>query len=138
MKNVLALSLSVLSVVALGYQAPKPRMESAIALADRLKAEVPTAGSHLFAEGEHATVNLINTSAAVPKHYHAKHDETVVVLRGRGKMTLGEEERTVSAGDAIFVPEGTHHAFEPISDDVVIVSVFSPKWDGKDRIIVGR
>jgi quercetin dioxygenase-like cupin family protein len=112
-------------------------MESGIKMADKLRAESPSLGTHLFAEGEQATVNLINTVSPVPKHYHAKHDETVVILRGRGKMILGDQEREVAAGDVIFIPQGTVHAFDPLSEDVVAVSVFAPKWDGKDRIIIG-
>lgn len=138
MRQLCVLVVLVVSSFALGGDEPVPRLGSAISLADSLKKEHPDKGTHLFAEGKNATVNLINTSSPVPAHYHAKHDETVIIVRGSGTMRLGDQERTVRAGDLMFIPQGTPHAFVPHGDDVVAVSVFSPKFDGTDRIILGQ
>jgi quercetin dioxygenase-like cupin family protein len=138
MKRLCLLVALLIFAFALGGDEPVPRLESATNLADRIKKEHPDKGTHLFAEGKNATVNLINTSAPVPAHYHAKHDETVIIVRGTGTMRLGDAERTVRAGDLMFIPQGTPHAFTPHGHDVVAVSVFSPKFDGTDRILLGE
>lgn len=132
------LLLLTLAALALGGSDPTPRLDSAVRVADAIKKEHPEVGVHLFAEGANATVNLINTSTPVPAHYHAKHDETVVVVRGTGTMRLGDDTHIVRAGDVMFIPQGTPHAFNPHGDDVVAISVFAPKFDGKDRVIIGE
>lgn len=138
MKRLCFAAVLLLFAFALGGDDPAPRLDSAIAVADSLKKGHPDKGTHLFAEGKNATVNLINTSSPVPAHYHAKHDETVIILRGTATMRLGDIERTVRAGDVMFIPQGTPHAFTPHGHDVVAVSVFSPKFDGTDRIILSE
>lgn len=138
MKRLFLPSVLLVAAVALCGEDPAPRLDSAVGVADALKKAHPDKGAHIFAEGVNATVNLINTSSPVPAHYHAKHDETVVIVRGWGTMRLGDQERVVRAGDLMFIPQGTPHAFTPHGDDVVAVSVFSPKFDGKDRIIIGE
>lgn len=138
MKRLPLCAIPVLAVFALGGQDPSPRLDSATRVADQLKKDHPDLGTHLFSEGLNATVNIINTSKSVPAHYHAKHDETVILVRGSGVMRLGDKEHAVRAGDLMFIPQGTPHAFTPQGDDVVAVSVFSPKFDGKDRIIIGE
>ena len=97
----------------------------------------PKALAYRFAETDSCTVNLLAAKNEVPAHYHAKHEETVVVLSGQGVFTLAGEKRIVEPGDVFFIPRGTVHAFVPTSSDVVVVSTFSPKFDGKDRVFVG-
>lgn len=93
---------------------------------------------HVFADGEFCTVNLLAAGSPVPAHYHAVHEETVYVVRGSGVMRLGDQHKAVGPGDLMHIPKGVVHAFEPFTKDVVVVSIFAPKWDGKDRIFVGR
>ena len=90
-----------------------------------------------LAEGRHASAALIQTRRAIPPHYHARHDEIVFVWEGQGKMRLGDEEILVEKGSLIFVPEGTVHSFLPVDEaGAAVVSVFSPPFDGKDRVFI--
>ena len=114
-----------------------PRAGNALTIMKAQLAENPKAFAHKFAETDSCTVNLLAAKNEVPPHYHAKHEETVVLLSGHGVFTLAGGKHIVEAGDVFFIPRGTVHAFVPTSSDVVVVSTFTPKFDGKDRVFVG-
>ena len=44
-----------------------------------------------------------------PKHFHPNQDEHFEVLDGKVRVRTHEEDRTLSAGDAIDIPRGTVH-----------------------------
>ncbi len=44
-------------------------------------------------------------------------DELYIVERGSGSFVNGDERRSFSPGDVIFVPAGAVHRFEDFSDD---------------------
>jgi quercetin dioxygenase-like cupin family protein len=89
----------------------------------------------LFENADH-TVNLIQVrGGAVPAHYHADHDELVVILEGGGTFTIEGKAREVKAGDVQVIPRGAVHSVAHAGSDVTaVVSVFSPRFDPKDRI----
>lgn len=90
----------------------------------------------IFAQGEHCTVNVIQTKSQIKAHYHAKHEEVVYVVSGSGTMRLGNRMQRVKSGDLMYIPKNTVHGFTPQSVECVVVSIFSPSFDGKDRIFV--
>ncbi len=73
---------------------------------------------------------------AVPAHYHAAHSETVLVLRGRGEMRLGDARMSVRKGDLIFIPKGTPHSVTVRRGVLQVFSNQSPWFDGTDRVKV--
>ena len=90
----------------------------------------------LFENANH-TVNVIQTRGTVPLHYHAEHDEHVVILEGSGTFTVEGKTRGVKAGDVQIIPRGAVHSYVHEGPGVtVVVSTFSPKFDPKDRIMV--
>jgi quercetin dioxygenase-like cupin family protein len=46
-----------------------------------------------------------------PPHAHTQEDETTFVIEGALEITIGDETRTVDAGESIFKPRGVPHAF---------------------------
>ena len=92
--------------------------------------------SRLLAEHESASVHHLRVEREVRAHFHRVHDETVVVLAGNGRIRLGEEWRDIEPGLVVVIPRGTVHAVEVGSEPVEAVSVFSPAFDGKDRLFV--
>lgn len=56
------------------------------------------------------------------------HQETEVyyVIRGRGHMRAGEEDRAVSAGMTIFVAPGIEHRFYDIEEELTVLVLFAP------------
>lgn len=82
-----------------------------------------------------SSVHLTQVESVVESHHHAKHDENVWFIRGAGRLTLGDQKLKVKAGQFIHIPRGTPHAFHNLgSSPAVVISVFSPGFDGKDRI----
>lgn len=46
-----------------------------------------------------------------PPHAHTHEDEITYVIEGALEITIGDETRTVDAGESIFKPRGVPHAF---------------------------
>jgi quercetin dioxygenase-like cupin family protein len=114
----------------------KPAYANALAVMDGLAKSEPPVALHRLAESDSCTVNFLAAKSEVKRHYHAKHEETVVVLRGSGTFSLAGVAHEVKMGDVMHIPRGTFHGFKPSSDDVIVVSMFSPKFDGVDRVFV--
>ena len=53
-------------------------------------------------------------------------DEVYVVVRGRGRIRVGDEDRPVEAGSIVFVPKRVEHRFHSIDEELVIVVGFAP------------
>ncbi len=78
---------------------------------------------------------LIQVRDEVKTHYHARHDEVVYILSGKGVMTVGSEKKVVQAGDFIVIERGTPHSVVNKSPQpLTALSVMSPPFDGSDRI----
>ncbi len=62
-------------------------------------------------------------------HSHAP-EQVYVIVRGRGRMKVGGEERVVVEGDLIHIPPHTLHGIENASDEVLTyVSAATPAVD---------
>jgi len=48
------------------------------------------------------------------------------VVRGRAKMQLGREERSISQGDVIYVEKNLEHRFFDIAEDLELLVIFAP------------
>lgn len=113
-----------------------PNYGNALTILDELGKHATATYALKFAESDNCTVNLLGAIETVKAHYHAKHDENVVVLRGSGVFTLDGEKHSIKIGDVMHIPKGKVHSFVPSSKDVAVVSIFAPKFDGVDRIFV--
>ncbi len=82
-----------------------------------------------------SSVHLTQVETAIESHHHSTHDENVWIIRGSGRLTLGDQKIKVKAGQFVHIPPGTKHAFHNLgSNPTVVLSVFSPGFDGKDRV----
>lgn len=45
------------------------------------------------------------------------HDHGVIILRGKGKVLLGEKETEISFGDVVYVPPNELHQFKNTGDE---------------------
>lgn len=73
----------------------------------------------------------------VKLHKHLQHSEHVYVLEGEGKMQLGNKEFIIKKNDLIFIPKNTPHKVITTSKKPLkVISIQSPHFDGKDRIIL--
>lgn len=75
----------------------------------------------------------------VKKHLHQFHSEQVYVISGEGDMLLGDKTIHIKSGDIIFIPKNTAHAVLVTSKEPLkILSVQSPYYDGKDKVLLDK
>jgi len=60
-----------------------------------------------------------------PQEPHTE-DEVYHVAAGRGRITVGDEDRQVAAGSIVFVPADTPHRFHDIEEELLLFVVFGP------------
>lgn len=85
---------------------------------------------------ESASVHHLRVREGVKAHLHRRHDETVTILSGQGVMHLGDETREVAAGTVLMIPRGVLHSLRVTEGPLEAISVFSPAFDGEDRLFV--
>lgn len=53
-------------------------------------------------------------------------DEVYYVIRGRGQIRVGDEDRPVGPGSTVFVAATVEHRFHSITEDLLILVFFAP------------
>ena len=77
------------------------------------------------------TATWVDVAAGARQRLHDHDAEQVyVVLEGRGRMRVGDEEREVGCGDLVYVPSRAVHGIENASGGpLVYVSAATPSMD---------
>ena len=71
---------------------------------------------------------------SVTPHHHEVLEEVYYLLSGRGRMRIGEEEREVGAGDAIYIPRGARHTLSNTGEEPMrILLVCGPAFYYEDH-----
>ena len=90
----------------------------------------------LLAEGqfdsEHLSITWVEgkPGSEQPLHSHPVSEQVYVIVRGRGRMTVGDEVRELGPGTLVFIPPGNRHAVRNIGDEpLVFVSATSPPFE---------
>ena len=82
----------------------------------------------------HTSHHVVGLRSGESLHRHDHHDLLVVVLRGHGRMRLGDDTREVGEGSIVYVPRGSVHAFTNASPEPAYAyTVYAPPFDGNDR-----
>jgi mannose-6-phosphate isomerase-like protein (cupin superfamily) len=77
---------------------------------------------------------ILPAGAAVGRHHHLETEEVYYILRGAGRMTVGDETRGVEAGDAVFIPRGQTHTLENTGQEpMTILLVCGPAHNFADH-----
>lgn len=72
-----------------------------------------------------AGIYRLPTGGTDPQQPHSE-DELYYVVSGHGAIIVGDEQRPVGPGSAVFVPAQVPHRFVDITTDLVILVVFGP------------
>ena len=77
--------------------------------------------------GERIMISLveIDAGAVVPAHQHP-HEQAGMVLEGKMELTIGDESRVLSKGEAYVIPGGTPHAARSVGGPCRALDIFSP------------
>jgi quercetin dioxygenase-like cupin family protein len=70
---------------------------------------------------------LVGADGGPPPHRHLGEDELFFVYDGSITFTANDETRTISAGESVFVPRGTAHAYRNDGPGAArMVAVYTP------------
>jgi mannose-6-phosphate isomerase-like protein (cupin superfamily) len=70
-------------------------------------------------------------------HYHRQAEELYFFTAGSGRMTLGDEEREVAAGDCVVIPPGEVHELVNTGDGpLVLLCCCAPAYSHEDTVLV--
>jgi mannose-6-phosphate isomerase-like protein (cupin superfamily) len=73
------------------------------------------------------------------EHYHRNTEELYLFTSGMGRMRLGDEERSVRAGDCVVIPPGMpHKLFNDGDEPLVLLCCCSPPYTHEDTELTGR
>jgi mannose-6-phosphate isomerase-like protein (cupin superfamily) len=68
---------------------------------------------------------LLPAGGTDPQSPHLE-DEIYVVAGGRARISVGDDEREVRAGDTIYVAATVPHRFHDIAEDLELIVFFAP------------
>ncbi|MCZ6598964.1 MAG: cupin domain-containing protein [Planctomycetota bacterium] len=88
----------------------------------------------LFVTPTHSA-SLVTVVAPLPPHYHARHEETVVIVAGTGRMWIDDVAFVMEPGLVVHVPMGSVHSIEP-DGALTALTIFTPPFDGVDRVLL--
>ena len=96
----------------------KQRSESLKSYLEFLRVPAMSAGLYVLPAG-----------AVDPQRPHSE-DELYYVVKGRARMTVGNDERAVAAENLIFVEANQEHRFHDIIEDLAVLVFFAPAENG--------
>ncbi len=88
--------------------------------------------------GEKIEVGLFSFPAGTEAKPHAHpNEQIIVVMKGRGRWTIGEEEKVLGPGEAALIPADAEHSLQVLEDLQTINcksvvpgwSVYNAKWE---------
>ena len=85
-----------------------------------LASDAQTAGRFTIME------QLMPQGAGPGLHVHPQHDEWFYVMEGALDMQVGETRAHATAGQSVFIPRGTAHAFQVASPTCRVLNGFTP------------
>ncbi len=103
-------------------------MSEVFALDQLLDRQIATGRSYLEflrVPAMSAGIYVLPVGATDPQKPH-EQDEIYYVIRGKAKMRIGAEERSVSQGNVIFVEAGREHQFFDLERELVLLVIFAP------------
>jgi quercetin dioxygenase-like cupin family protein len=65
-----------------------------------------------------------------PPHFHPNEEQFMLVLEGKMKMVVGDEERIIEPGDLVHIPRNTRHGVCAIGGPAVFFAAKSPVGSG--------
>lgn len=86
--------------------------------------------------GAGLSAHAVRLRGELAPHWHARHDEMVLVLEGTARMWIDGELHELGPGSLVHVPRGRVHAAS--AEDALVLSLFDPPFDGDDRVFADR
>jgi quercetin dioxygenase-like cupin family protein len=71
-------------------------------------------------------LNCFEPGQSQRTHVHAGSDKFYLVLKGKARMTVGDETREVKAGTVIWAPAGVPHGVAEALDRTILLVAIAP------------
>ncbi len=77
--------------------------------------------------GENVMLAVVDLDAyaVLPTHSHP-HEQGGIILRGELEFTVGDEKRSLRAGDLYMIPGGTEHSVRVGPQPAQVLDIFAP------------
>lgn len=81
--------------------------------------------------GDHLAVTWVEIKPGSRQRPHRHVPEQIyVVIQGRGKMMVDDQEKEVETGDIIYIPSNSLHGIENISSEILTyITAATPAFD---------
>ena len=60
-----------------------------------------------------------------PPHRHDA-EQTCIIIKGKMRFRIGQEERVLGPGDVAYVPSGVEHSIASLDEYVLALDIFAP------------
>ncbi len=90
----------------------------------------PAMGKSIAGELIKVGITTYQEGEGPPPHFHPNEEQFLLVLEGKMKMVLGEEERVVERGDLVHIPRNVRHGVCAIGGPAVFFAAKSPVGTG--------
>lgn len=96
-------------------------------------------GIEELSRGQTASAAIVQIRKHQGLHYHKDHDVIVILLRGRGTLTVGDRRLEIRPGSIVTIPRGIAHSLLNKSQQpAVAYAMFNPPFDGTDVVPVAE
>ena len=90
----------------------------------------PAVGKSVAGELLKVGVTTYQEGEGPPPHFHPNEEQFLLVLEGRMRMVLGDEERMIGPGDLVHIPRNVRHGVCAIGGPASFFAAKSPVGTG--------
>ena len=91
----------------------------------------PAVGKSVAGELLKVGVTTYQEGEGPPPHFHPNEEQFLLVLEGKLKMVVGEEERIIGPGDLVHIPRNARHGVCAIGGPASFFAAKSPVGNGE-------
>ncbi len=79
-------------------------------------------------------INLVEMKGELTKHMHPDADHSLIVIKGKVKVLVGEKYFILEQGDFISIPKTVPHKYWTLTETALLASMDAPYYDSKKTI----
>lgn len=80
-------------------------------------------------QNETIRINLVEMSGELSLHKHPDADHSLIVLDGKVRVQVGDQQMVIGKGDFISIPANVPHKYWSLTKTAMLVSMDAPYYD---------
>jgi mannose-6-phosphate isomerase-like protein (cupin superfamily) len=80
------------------------------------------------------SVSYATITGETKRHKHLKMEEIYYIIKGKGKIKIGEKVFEIKPGDIVPIPKKVYHSIDPIEEPIELIVITHPRFDKNDLI----